>query len=183
MLIVGITGTLWAGKGTISDYLVKKWFNHYSVSDYIVEEIKKRGLEVNRDSMYTVGWDLKQKFWPDFIVKELYKKAKTEWKDAVIESIRSPWEAVSLKKLDDFVLLSVDADQKLRYDRIRLRNSVKDQIDFETFVSNEARELQGSDDPSKINLPACIEMSDYKLRNDWTFEDFYRQVDEAIGTR
>jgi len=68
--------------------------------------------------------------------------------------------------LDDFVLLSVDADQKLRYDRIRLRNSVKDQIDFETFVSNEARELQGSDDPSKINLPACIEMSDYKLRND-----------------
>ncbi|PJA49020.1 MAG: hypothetical protein CO170_00825 [candidate division SR1 bacterium CG_4_9_14_3_um_filter_40_9] len=183
MLIVGITGTLGAGKGTISDYLVKKGFNHYSVSDYIVEEIKKRGLEVNRDSMYTVGWDLKQKFGPDFIVKELYKKAKTEGKDAVIESIRSPGEAVSLKKLDDFVLLSVDADQKLRYDRIRLRNSVKDQIDFETFVSNEARELQGSDDPSKINLPACIEMSDYKLRNDGTFEDFYRQVDEAIGTR
>ena len=170
-----------AGKGTISDYLVKKWFNHYSVSDYIVEEIKRRGLEVNRDSMYTVGWDLKQKFWPDFIVKELYKKAKTEWKNAIIESIRSPWEIVWLKQLDDFVWLSVDADQKLRYQRIRLRNSVKDQVDFETFASNEARELQGSDDPSKIDLPACIKLSDYKLNNDWTFEDLYAQVDKALG--
>jgi hypothetical protein len=63
-------------------------------------------------------------------------------------------------------LLSVDADQKIRYARIRLRNSVKDQVDFDTFAANEARELQASDDPTKINLPACIALADYKLSND-----------------
>ena len=180
MIIIWITWTLGAGKGTISDYLIKKWFNHYSVSDYIVEEIKKRGLEVNRDSMYQVGWDMKQKSWPDFIVKELYKRAKATEKNAVIESIRSPWEIIWLKKMESFVGLAVDADQKLRYQRIRLRNGVKDQIDFETFVANEARELQGSDDPSKIDLPACIEMSDYKIDNNGTLEELHQQIDEII---
>lgn len=82
--------------------------------------------------------------------------------------------------MESFVGLAVDADQKLRYQRIRLRNGVKDQIDFETFVANEARELQGSDDPSKIDLPACIEMSDYKIDNNGTLEELHQQIDEII---
>lgn len=130
--------------------------------------------------MYHVGWDLKQKFWPDFIVKELYKQAKEEWKNAVIESIRSPWEVIGLKALEDFILIAVDANQKLRYKRIRLRNSVKDQIDFETFAANEARELQDSDDPSKINLLACIKIADYTCINNGTFEELYKQIDEVL---
>jgi len=95
MKVIGITGTLGAGKGTIAEYLVqKKGFNHYSVSDYITEEVKKRGLEINRDAMYNVGWELKKKFGPEYIVKELYKKAKADGKNAIIESIRSPGEIV-----------------------------------------------------------------------------------------
>ncbi len=180
MLIIWITWTLGAGKGTISDYLIKKWFSHYSVSDYIAVEIKKRGLEVNRDTMYKVGWDLKQNFWPDFIVKELYQQAKMSWKNTIIESIRSPWEVMWLKALEDFVLLAVDADQNLRYQRIRLRNSVKDQVDFETFTANEARELEHSDDPSKINLSACIKIADYTFINNGTFEDLYQKIDEML---
>lgn len=180
MLVIWITGTLGAGKGTIADYLVKKWFVHYSVSGYISEEIKIRWLEVNRDTMYQVGWDLKQKFWPDFIVRTLYERAKAEWKSAVIESVRSPWEVTSLQTLEDFKLISVDAGQKLRYERIRLRNSVKDQVDFDTFVANERRELESSNDPSKIDLPACIALADYQISNNWTFEELYKQVDDVI---
>ena len=53
MIIIGITGTLGAGKGTIVDYLVKnKGYHHYSVRAYLTEEIKRRNLPVNRDSMY-----------------------------------------------------------------------------------------------------------------------------------
>jgi len=43
MLIIGITGTLGAGKGTIVEYLVKnKNFKHYSVSGYLITKKKFR---------------------------------------------------------------------------------------------------------------------------------------------
>ena len=40
MKIIGITGTIGAGKGTIVDYLVlQKGYEHYSVRSFIKEEI------------------------------------------------------------------------------------------------------------------------------------------------
>ncbi len=181
-MIIWITWTLWAGKGTISDYLIeKKWYKHYSVSWYITKEIEKRGMEVNRDAMYQVWRDLKQKFWADFIVKELYKIAKQEWNNAIIESIRSPWEVDGLKELDDFKLISVDADIQTRYDRIKLRGSAKDNVDFQTFVSNNERERDSdSTDPTKINLSKCIALADFKINNDWSFEELYTQIDQIL---
>ena len=74
MITIGITGTLGAGKGTIVDYLVKnRGFVHYSVRAFLTEEIKRRGLEVNRDTMAMVGNDLRAKHTPSYIVEELYK--------------------------------------------------------------------------------------------------------------
>ena len=182
-MIIWITWTLGAGKWTISDYLIeKKWFKHYSVSGYITEEIKKRWMEVNRDTMYQVWRELKRENWADFIVKELYKKAKTEWWKAIIESIRSPWEVDWLKELDDFKLISVDADIKTRYERIKLRWSEKDNVDYETFVANNAREWDSdSIDPTKINLSKCVLQADFKIDNNWSFQDLYDQVDEIVG--
>lgn len=182
-MIIGITWTLWAGKGTISDYLIeKKWFKHYSVSWYITQEVQKRWLEVNRDSMYQVWRDLKKQNWADFIVMELYKQAKQEWNNAIIESIRSPWEVDWLKELDDFMLLSVDADIKIRYDRIKLRGSSKDNVDFETFVANNERERDSdSTDPTKINLSKCIALADHQINNNWSLQKLYFQLDEILN--
>lgn len=182
-MIIWITGTLGAGKWTISDYLIeKKWFKHYSVSGYITQEIKKRGMEVNRDAMYQVWRDLKQKFGADFIVKELYKIAKQESNNnAIIESIRSPWEVDGLKELDDFKLISVNADIQNRYDRIKLRWSEKDNVDFQTFVANNERERDSdSTDPTKINLSKCIALADFQVNNNWTFQELYTQIDEIV---
>ncbi len=182
MIIIWITWTIWAGKWTISDYLIKnKWFNHYSVSDYIVEEIKKKWLEVNRDSMYQIWRDLKKTHWADYIVRELYKKAKADEKNAIIESIRSPGEIESMNEIPDFKSVSIDADIKTRYDRIKLRKSVKDNIDFDTFLANNKRERDSdSVDPTKINLSKCIATASYKLNNDGSFDDLYSQIDKML---
>jgi len=179
MIIIGITGTLGAGKGTIVEYLIRvKGFLHFSVREFITGEILERNLPVNRDSMVLVANSLREQHGPSYIVDQLYLQASRSGKNCVIESIRTPGEVHSLRKNGSFLLLAVDAEPRLRYGRIVERNSETDHIDFQTFLNNEQREMD-SDDPNKQNLRKCIEMADYRLQNDMSIPDLEQQV-EAI---
>ena len=68
MNIIGITGTLGAGKGTIVDYLIQHYgYRHYSVRGYLIEEAERRGLPLNRDTFVVVANDLRATHSPSFI--------------------------------------------------------------------------------------------------------------------
>lgn len=180
MVVIGITGTLGAGKGTIVEFLKEKYnFSHYSVRDFLVEEINKRGLAVNRDSMTMVANDLRAKNSPSYITDQLYLKAVSEKQNCIIESIRTPGEIISLKQKSAFYLFAVDADPKVRYERITIRKSNTDSIDFKTFLANEAREMNTSN-PNKQNLSKCIEMADFVFNNDGNIDSLNIKVKEVL---
>lgn len=180
MQIVGITGTLGAGKGTVVEYLVsKKNFGHYSVGGYLKEELQKRNLEINRTNLQDVGNELRTKFGPSYITQELFKIAKENKKDAIIESIRNPKEAEFIKA-NGGIMLAVTADQKTRFERIKLRGSEKDSVTFEEFQKQEEREMQNTD-PNAQNLPRCIEMSDFVVNNDGSIDELYEQIEKIIS--
>lgn len=177
-MIIGITGTLGAGKGTVAEYLIGKGFKHYSVRDYLTEEVKKRNLPLNRDSLVNVANELRENNSPSFIVEELFKIASNSKGNCIIESIRTEGEVIALKEKNG-IILAVDADPKIRYERIVKRKSETDQITFEQFVSDEKREFI-SNDPNKQNLSRCIELADYKIENNKNIEDLYKQIEVII---
>ncbi len=180
MLIIGITGTLGAGKGTVVTYLAEnKGFAHYSVRAFLLKEIRRRGMPEDRDSMVIVANELRGRYGPSYVTDRLYREAAGVGKNCIIESIRTPGEIDSLRGKGQFFLFAVDADPAIRYQRITERGSETDHISFETFICNEAREMNTSD-PTKQNLRACIRQADFVFNNDGKKEDLFREVERIL---
>ncbi len=180
MIIIGITGTIGAGKGTIVEYLVsKKGFKHFSARELIVEEVLKRGLENNRDNMVMVANDLRSKYGSGYVADELYRRALVSGDNCIIESIRTVGEIESLKDKGSFVLLAVDAEPKIRYERILERKTVTDNISYDKFLEDENKEME-SDDQNKQNLKKCIEMADFVIDNDGNLDELNLKIEEIL---
>jgi dephospho-CoA kinase len=181
MIIIGITGTLGAGKGTIVEYLVgKKSFLHFSVRAFLLKEIKIQGLPENRDSMFHLANQLRGQHGPSYITDRLYDQAIESGKNCVIESIRTPGEIFSLRSKGNFILLAVDALPEIRYERIRIRHSETDSVSYKTFLEDEEREMNPTD-PNKQNIRKCIAEADYLLANNGSKEELIRQIDDVLG--
>ena len=71
--------------------------------------------------MVVVANDLRSKNGPAYIIEKLYKQAVKNKKNSIIESLRVVGEIEMLKKKENFIFFAVDADSKVRYDRIVLR--------------------------------------------------------------
>lgn len=182
MIIIGITGTIGAGKGVVADYLSsKKGFVHYSVRTMLIEEAKKRGLEPNRDTFMFISNDLRRTYGNQIIAQKMYVMAEAGGKNSIIESIRSPGEVAFLRTQKNFILMSIDSDIEIRYERITKRGSHTDDVSFERFKSDEAREME-SDDPSSPNLRKCIDLADIKIYNNGSQEDLCAEVERHIIT-
>jgi dephospho-CoA kinase len=178
-MILGITGTIGAGKGTVVDYLVKeKGFAHFSGRDFLIKEIKERDLPINRDNTRMVGNLLRKMYGPACIAELLFAKAAAHTGDSLIESIRTIGEAEFLKA-NGVKILAVDADRRLRYNRVVLRGSATDDVDFDTFVMHEEREM-ASTEPFDMNITSVMRMSDFRIENDGSLEELHVQIEEML---
>ncbi len=180
MILIGITGTLGAGKGTVVEYLVnKKGFTHYSARHFFTEEMEKHGLDINRDTMTDFANAFRREHGSGALFKTLYTRAQAAGKNAVIESLRALGEVEELKSHPDAYLFGVDADVRVRYERIIARKSALDHVSFEAFRIQEEREMH-SEDPTQQGIAACMKRADFIFENNGTVEELYVQIDEAL---
>ena len=180
-MIIGITGTDGAGKGTVVEYLVeKKEFAYYSARQIWVDEINRRGLEVRRENMRIVANDLRRQHGNDYLVTAYLKRLKEEKpENTIIESIRATAEAQTLKA-NGGILLAVDADQHLRYERIVGRASESDRVTFAQFVAHEALEMNDPD-PNGMQKEAVMKMADYTILNNGTRGELHAEIEEVLS--
>lgn len=130
----------------------------------MIQEIEKREMPVNRDSMVVVANDLRAKYSPSYIVEQLYEQAKLSKKNAIIESLRAVGEVETLKGKENFTFFAIDADPKIRYERVVLRGSETDKISYDEFISNEQREME-NENPNKQNVAKCMQLADHVFTN------------------
>jgi dephospho-CoA kinase len=122
---------------------------------------------------------LRKEHGPAHLVEAMFKVASADT-NAVMESIRTIGEAEFLKA-HNAKILAVDADRKLRYDRITMRGSETDHVSFEEFCEQEDREMASSD-PWDMNVFGVMQLADVRLMNEGTLEELHKKIDEALAS-
>ena len=175
--IIGLTGRNAAGKGAVADILKKHSFVYHSLSDTLREELKKKGKEESRTNLIQIGNDLRNSGGPS-VLADLMIRNLISSENHIVDSIRNPSEVDSLNRKYDnhiFNLFLVDADQKIRFDRLKKRGRKGDSSSWEEFVHQESLE-EKSDDPNKQQLLATISKADFVIDNSGSLADLEKNV-------
>ena len=168
-MIIGLVGKNSAGKGEAANFLKTVGYQYYSLSDVIRADLKNKGEEPTRDRMIEYGRQLREQAGTSVLADRV-----REWLDAdknyVIDSIRNPAEVASLKKEPGFFLLAVQADAKLRFERMRARGRAGDP---QTLAEFEAVEVRESDDSSEAaqKVAQTERLADFVIDNNGSLED------------
>ena len=179
-MIVGITGTVGAGRKTLAKYLEGKGFVVYSLDSIVRQELKDRGISFDKNTFSIVLNDLKSKYGNDYICSKVYDKIRGRNGDFVVEGFSCVNDVNFFRSINEkFVLLGIDADVELRFSRVYDESSLGNET-FDFFVSREEKEVNSHDD-CRQNLKQCFEMSDYKIKNSWTLQEFYDKIDRIIS--
>ena len=181
-IIIGLTGKNAAGKGTVADILSKKEFVYHSLSDSLRDELKLLGKEVTRDNLIEIGNKLRKEGGPGVLADKMRPKLGLD-KNHIVDSIRNPFEVNSLREdfsSNTFILISVDADARLRYDRLCSRGRIGDSDSWESFVNQEKQE-ENNDDPNKQQLSKTMNMADYSIDNSGSLESLEKQVRKILS--
>jgi dCMP deaminase len=178
-MIIGLTGKNASGKGEAAAFLKDKSFYYYSLSDVIREELERRKVAVTRDSLIATGNELREKLGSDVLAKRILEKLDPN-RNYVVDSIRNPSEIEALRKAGNFLLLNIDAPEKVRFERIKARARENDPQTLDEFHKKEQAESKNLS-KSKQSIEDCQALSDFTILNDGTLEDLHNRLSEMVS--
>lgn len=177
-MIIGLTGTMSSGKGEVAKYLIKKGFEYYCFSDILKEEAKKRKIEPTRKNLQKLGTDIKKdEANRGILAKKLLEMVKTD--KAVLDGVRNVDEIRELRKAKEFFLVGVNAEQKLRFLRLKKRARDGDPTNFDDFKKQDDKENKGITKGQEIDK--CLKMADFTIINEGSLEKLNGEIEEILN--
>jgi len=178
-VLIGLTGKNGSGKGEVANFLKSCGFEYHSLSDILREEIQKKKKPVTRNLLIQTGTRLREQEGPAVLAERTLSKLTPD-KNYVIDSIRNPEEVRALRRREDFVLLKINAPQKVRFERVKNRARESDPITFLEFVTMEARELKNKN-PAAQQLLATEKLADHTLMNHRTLPSLHENIRKILN--
>lgn len=178
-LVIGLSGSFGSGCGTTADYLEKKGFKIYSLTDRIKEEVKKRGIvNAQRHNYQDIGDEFRCEEGKDFLAKDVMEKI--DWdKDEkiVIKSIRNHYEALFFNsEVPNFYFWNIDSPKELRRKRM-----------FGFYTSDEEFERDDLRDTGEDEydygqqVKKCVDMSDIVINNTASIDELHEKIDRYLS--
>lgn len=176
-MLIGLTGPLGSGKDTVKNILEKKLsYKSIRLSAIVEEEIRRRKLPFTRENYQNVGDDLRKKYGAHILVKRALEKLGSCC--GIINGIRNPAEVEYLReKCKNFILISINANRKVRYERLKKRGKRGDPKTWEEFVKKDDRELGINEPEYGLRIKDCMKMADIAIINEGSKEELEREVE------
>jgi len=184
--IIGLSGTNGSGKDSVGQLLAEKYgYLFISVTDLLRAEAVKRGLPVEREYLRQISAEWRRESGLGVLVDKAvaeYERQKDSYKGVIMASLRNPGEADRVHELGG-VVVWIDADAKIRYDRIFSRQRTpEDNKTFEQFLQEEADEMnRSSDDKATLSGAEVKDRSDIFIENNGSYEELEAAVKAALG--
>lgn len=176
-IIIGLTGEICAGKGTIVKYLEK---NHgatsYRFSSMLRDLLARLFLPVSRENMQNISTAIRQFFGEDIMAKVIAEDVKKDTNNIiVVDGVRRIPDIKYLREIGGFKLIRLVADPKTRYSRliIRKENAGDENKTYEQFLEDHKKEADKE-------VPIVMAQADLEINNNDSLEDLYKQIDQII---
>ena len=176
-MIIGITGTIGAGKNTIADYLAGKGFRHISVSKFLRDEAVKRSQAPTRVHFREIGNEYRAR-GRTALIEAVLADVNPSKENIIVESLHTVAEVEYVKSLGGKVV-SIDAPFAVRYARVQSRHDGKDPSSLDAFVAEEKRQMESSN-PDENNLLAAIAAADFHLQNEEKSKELFEKIDVIL---
>ncbi len=179
-IIFGFVGKIGSGKTTFCKYLVENYQAEiFGFSKPLRDVLDRFYLPHSRENLQQVSQGLREALGQEVLAKVLAKDAEnSQAKIVCVDGVRRPKDIEFLKKLKNFYLISVEADQKLRYERIMGRGQNpgegKDELTFEQFQKNESAEAESL-------IEEVANEAKFIFNNDGSLDDLYKKVEEILA--
>jgi dephospho-CoA kinase len=176
-IIFGLVGEISSGKGTVCDYLIKKYGAGYHRYSTILRDVLKRlHLEENRDNLQKLSTILRETYSQDLFAKVITEDVKNDPAAIVcLDGIRRPEDVIYVKKLSGFILIHIKTDLKIRYERLikRAENPDDKKKTFEEFKADNERETEKT-------IAAVAAEADETIDNNGTREELAEKIDQLV---
>ncbi len=178
-MIIGIAGTLGAGKGTVVEHLKTKGFVHYSSSGILKEILRESGQVESRKNLSHLADELMKKHEGGIFHFSHERAQRSGTSNYILEAIHRVSEAEYVRSIGG-VVIGVDADIKVRYARVvQRKEGEKDNVTYEQFLKDAAREDEGETGTGP-NIRAVLKMADFIIMNDGSLEELYAHIEEVL---
>ncbi|PIT87451.1 MAG: hypothetical protein COU31_02660 [Candidatus Magasanikbacteria bacterium CG10_big_fil_rev_8_21_14_0_10_40_10] len=176
-IIIGLVGEISAGKTTVTEYLSQKYqAQTFRFSDMLRDILTRLYLPIDRANLQTISTALRSAFGDDVMSRVLADDvSKADNEMIITEGIRRPSDVAYLKKLDNFYIIALKTDIKIRYNRLsqRQENADDQKISYEQFLEQSRQEPEQK-------IQEMIAKADFSANNNDSKEQLFTQIDEIV---
>ncbi len=179
-IVIGLIGEQASGKGTVAKAIINKYHAEKFRTSAILEKILDTlNLEHTRSNFINLVQAIKYKFPNDILMQILIKDVKqSKAKICLVDGIRMLGDVEPFKKefKNNFFLIFITADIKIRYKRSKLRGEKKG----ETTASFAKFKKQENSFTEK-EIKQVAKKADFVIVNDSSLKKLIEQVDYVMN--